>query len=195
MKPRKSFLIKTLLSLTVALCLLSVGMFHIFASAAEPLDIDNSSFAPEVEITPDVSVNDGSTPVSKDQHNAKFDVYTHISEKDGKQIATVYSKEQITNIQNSRADGKWMYLTGEEALYLLDDTMKLFQKYDTVIINDLRGAELARYSLWTDYKLAGTMDMLSFRESVSLLVQHHETPLAFQNVLKQPSFTGRKKVI
>ena len=51
--------------------------------------------------------------------------------------------------------------------------------------HDLRGAELARYSLWTDYKLAGTMDMLSFREAVSLLVQHHETPLAFQNVLKQ----------
>ncbi|MBO7534505.1 MAG: HD domain-containing protein, partial [Victivallales bacterium] len=43
--------------------------------------------------------------------------------------------------------------------------------------HDLRGAELARYSLWTDYKLAGTMDMLSFREAVSLLVQHHETPL------------------
>jgi predicted kinase len=51
--------------------------------------------------------------------------------------------------------------------------------------HDLRGAELARYSLWTDYKLAGTMDVLSFREAVSLLVQHHETPLTFQNVLKQ----------
>ncbi|MBR4900376.1 MAG: AAA family ATPase [Victivallales bacterium] len=51
--------------------------------------------------------------------------------------------------------------------------------------HDLRGAELARYLLWTDYKLAGTMDMLSFREAVSLLVQHHETPQAFQNVLKQ----------
>ena len=51
--------------------------------------------------------------------------------------------------------------------------------------HDLRGAELARYLLWTDYKLAGTMDMLSFRETVSLLVQHHETPLAFQDVLKQ----------
>ena len=141
MKPRKSFLIKTLLSLTVALCLLSVGIFHIFASAAQPLDIDNSSFAPDVEFTPDVSINDGSTPVSKDQHNAKFDIYTHISEKDGGRIATVYSKEQIADIQNSRADGKWMYLTGEEALYLLDDTMKLFQEYDTVVINDLRGVE------------------------------------------------------
>ena len=51
--------------------------------------------------------------------------------------------------------------------------------------HDLRGAELARYSLWTDYKLAGTMDMLSFREAVSLLVQHHEKPLVFQDVLKQ----------
>ena len=51
--------------------------------------------------------------------------------------------------------------------------------------HDLRGAELARYSLWTDYKLAGTMDTLSFREAVSLLVQHHEKPLMFQDVLKQ----------
>ena len=51
--------------------------------------------------------------------------------------------------------------------------------------HDLRGAELARYSLWTDYKLAGTMDMLSFREAVSLLVLHHEKPLMFQEVLKQ----------
>ncbi len=51
--------------------------------------------------------------------------------------------------------------------------------------HDLRGAELARYLLWTDYKLAGTMDMLSFREAVSLLVQHHEKPLMFQDILKQ----------
>jgi len=51
--------------------------------------------------------------------------------------------------------------------------------------HDLRGAELARYSLWTDYKLAGTMDTLSFRETVSLLVQHHEKPLMFQDILKQ----------
>ena len=51
--------------------------------------------------------------------------------------------------------------------------------------HDLRGAELSRYLLWTDYKLAGTMDMLSFREAVSLLVLHHETPLMFQDVLKQ----------
>ena len=51
--------------------------------------------------------------------------------------------------------------------------------------HDLRGAELARYCLWTDYKLAGTLDTLSFREAVSLLVQHHEKPLMFQDVLKQ----------
>ncbi|MCR4573687.1 MAG: AAA family ATPase [Lentisphaeria bacterium] len=49
--------------------------------------------------------------------------------------------------------------------------------------HDLRGAELSRYLLWTDYKLAGTMDMLSFREAVSLLVQYHEMPLTFQNIV------------
>lgn len=141
MKPRKSFLIKTLLSLTIALCLLSVGIFHIFASTTEPIDINDGSFFPTVEITTEVSINDGSTPVSKDQHNAKFNVYTHVSEKDGNTIATIYSKEQIVDIQRKRANGEWMYLTGEEALYLLDDTMRLFQTYDIVQINDLNGEE------------------------------------------------------
>ena len=61
--------------------------------------------------------------------------------------------------------------------------------------HDLRGAELARYGLWTDYKLAGTVDTLSFREAVSLLVQHHEKPLMFQDVLKQGDVEAKFNVM
>ncbi|MBQ8432766.1 MAG: hypothetical protein IJX28_07770 [Clostridia bacterium] len=142
MKPRKSFFIKTLLSLTVAACLLAVGILHIFASAKEPFALPDSPLAPRVELPSDIVINDGSFPISKEQHSAKFDVYTHrFVEENGATVVSVYSREQITDLQARRAAGEWMYLTGEEALYLLDDTIRLFRDYDEIRIHSLDGTE------------------------------------------------------
>ncbi len=142
MKAKNVFWFKPLLACAVALCLLSVGMFHIFASPGEPLEIGNTVLAPAPEQFDSGAVNDGTAPTSKDRLNEKFGTYTHITlEENGNKTVTLYSSEQIAELQARRAVGEWMYLTGEEALYLLNDTVRLFRSCDEIRIHALDGEE------------------------------------------------------
>ncbi len=136
MKHHKGLFFKTLLSLLLAAAVLSSGMLLIAASeeTSKPLEDVN---------TPDVSeiIEDSNDP-SVDMHAAfaeKFGVYNTASEEEGKSEVTIYTDAQIADFVSRRENGEWFSLTAEELLYLTNDTIALFDKYDTIRILGLDG--------------------------------------------------------
>lgn len=143
MKPRKTLFFKTLVSLLLAVCILSSGMLLIAASDEESKPIDTDSLTPDVseviensELPP---VSDGTTPPSQTQLEGEFGEYSFISEEEGKSVVTIYSAEQIADFVTRRENGEWFTLSAEDILYLVNDTRALFEEYDIIRVYDLEG--------------------------------------------------------
>ncbi len=94
---------------------------------------------PVEEKPSDIVIDDGSKPVSQEQLAAKFAEYTHVSEENGKKVVTLYTADQIAAINGRRNAGEQLPMTNDEVLYLINDTIKLFEMYDIVRIVDLSG--------------------------------------------------------
>lgn len=77
--------------------------------------------------------------------------YTFISESDGKSIAGIYSAEQIANIKQRRTNGEKLYLSNEELLFVVNDTISLFETYDLIRITDIDG-NVSSYNGLSFYK-------------------------------------------
>lgn len=93
----------------------------------------------QTEEPDDIIVSDTSKPVSQEQLAAKFAGYTHVSEENGKKVVTLYTQDQIAEINARRAAGEQMPMSNDEVLYLINDTIKLFESYDIVRIVDISG--------------------------------------------------------
>lgn len=143
MKPGKTLFFKTLVSLLLAVSVLSSGMLLIAASDEEAKPINIASLTPDVseviensELPP---VSDGSAPTSQTQLEGEFGEYSFVSEEEGKSVVTIYSAEQIADFVTRRENGEWFALSAEEILYLINDTRSLFEEYDIIRIYDLEG--------------------------------------------------------
>lgn len=77
--------------------------------------------------------------------------YTFISESDGKSIAGIYSAEQIADIQKRRNNGEKLYLSNDELLFIVNDTISLFETYDLICITDIDG-NVSSYNGLSFYK-------------------------------------------
>ena len=87
-------------------------------------------------LMPDAAV---APPTAQELLQKKFEVYNTVTEEDGKSVVTIFSEEQITDIRTRRENGEWFWLSSEEMLYLINDTVKLFETYDVVKVRDLEG--------------------------------------------------------
>ncbi len=65
----------------------------------------------------------------------KFGVYNHVETDSENTILHIFSEEQADNIISQRKDGKKFYLTYDEALFLINDSTRLYFEYDTVVLN------------------------------------------------------------
>ena len=89
-------------------------------------------------LMPDAAV---APPTAQELLQKKFEIYNTVTEEDGKSVVTIFSEEQIEDIRTRRENGEWFWLSGEEMLYLINDTVKLFETYDVVKVRDLEGVE------------------------------------------------------
>ena len=87
-------------------------------------------------LMPDAAV---APPTAQELLQKKFEIYNTVTEEDGKSVVTIFSEEQITDIRTRRENGEWFWLSGEEMLYLINDTVKLFETHDVVKVRDLEG--------------------------------------------------------
>lgn len=99
---------------------------------------------PDEESEAEVSID---TETPGEVMEGKFGEYCFESEQDGKKVITIYSYEQITNINARREEGEWFSLTAEEMEYLIWDTKDKLDNYDIVRIRSLDGSISTYYGV------------------------------------------------
>lgn len=119
--------------LLLGVCILSLSFFH-----ADVKPNDDHFLTPEHAVA---------APTAQELLQKKFDAYNTVTEEDGKRVVTIFSEEQIADIRTRRENGEWFWLSSEEMLYLINDTVKLFEEYDAVYIRDLDGNLKKYYGL------------------------------------------------
>ncbi len=132
MAENRKTLFKAVISLIISICVISTCVLSVFGYTAKEKKLTG-----EYSVPRDFS---GDDLVSQDSHQRKFSIYTHTRTVDGERIVTLYSTDQITEINKRIEFGEWFYLTDSEVLYLISDTISLFEKYNKVCLVDLSGA-------------------------------------------------------
>ena len=111
---------------------LGVGILSLSFSHGGARRNEDTFLTPEHAVAP---------PTAQELLQKKFDAYNTVTEEDGKSVVTIFSEEQVTDIRTRRENGEWFWLSSEEMLYLINDTVKLFETYDVVKVRDLEGVE------------------------------------------------------
>lgn len=111
---------------------LGVGILSLSFSHGGARRNEDTFLTPEHAVAP---------PTAQELLQKKFEVYNTVTEEDGKSVVTIFSEEQIEDIRARRENGEWFWLSSEEMLYLINDTVKLFETYDVVKVRDLEGVE------------------------------------------------------
>ncbi len=111
---------------------LGVGILSLSFSHGGARRNEDTFLTPEHAVAP---------PTAQELLQKKFDAYNTVTEEDGKSVVTIFSEEQIEDIRTRRENGEWFWLSSEEMLYLINDTVKLFETYDVVKVRDLEGVE------------------------------------------------------
>lgn len=111
--------------LLLGVCILSLSFFH-----ADVKPNDDHFLTPEHAVA---------APTAQELLQKKFDAYNTVTEEDGKRVVTIFSEEQIADIRTRRENGEWFWLSSEEMLYLINDTVKLFEEYDVVKVRIFEG--------------------------------------------------------
>lgn len=109
---------------------LGIGILSLSFSHGGARRNEDTFLTPEHAVAP---------PTAQELLQKKFEIYNTVTEEDGKSVVTIFSEEQIEDIRARRENGEWFWLSGEEMLYLINDTVKLFETYDIVYIRDLEG--------------------------------------------------------
>ncbi|MBO5981530.1 MAG: hypothetical protein J6Q24_03680, partial [Clostridia bacterium] len=139
MSRNTEIIIKTASLILVFVIALSTGIFMLSFDKAGAAEAVNRFSSPEI--------NRADTPVSRENLEKKFSKYTEITTENGKTVATVYTKDTITDIINRKNRGEWFYLTSEEMLYLIENTVEMFKTYDIIRVYDTDGNLLSYYGL------------------------------------------------
>ena len=109
---------------------LGVGILSLSFSHGGARRNEDTFLTPEHAVAP---------PTAQELLQKKFEIYNTVTEEDGKSVVTIFSEEQVTDIRTRRENGEWFWLSSEEMLYLINDTVKLFETYDVVKVRDLEG--------------------------------------------------------
>ena len=132
MKRNTVILIKTTSLVLAFMLFLGVGIMSLSFSHSGVKPNDSNFLTPEHAIA---------APTAQELLQKKFDAYNTVTEEDGKSVVTIFSEEQIKDFNDRRNNGEWFWLSSEEMLYIINDTVKLFEEYDVVKIWNLEGAE------------------------------------------------------
>ena len=138
MKRNTRIFIKTTSLVLAFMLLLGVGIMSLSFSHSGVKPNDNNFLTPDLAVT---------APTSQELLQKKFNAYNTVTEENGKSVLTIFSEEQIKDFNDRRDNDEWFWLSSEEMLFLIDDTVKLFEEYDLVYIRDLDGNLKKYYGL------------------------------------------------
>ena len=123
----KKFIIMAVSLLLTALLALAGCMYAIGENKAEskPYDMGET-----------VSVAPEDTPTAQEEMEQKFSVYNHVTEENGKKILALFSEEQAEEQWMKRENGEEFRLTYDEILFLINDSARLYETYDEIILTN-----------------------------------------------------------
>ena len=156
MKRNTSILIKTTVLVLAFMLLLGGGITSLSFSHSGTKPNDNNFLTPDLAIT---------APTSQELLQKKFGVYNTVTEENGKSLVTIFSEEQIKDILTRREKGEWFWLSSEEMLFLIEDTVRMFETYDAVCIRDLEGNVRRFESTDTDGRYRVTLERVKVLNS------------------------------
>ncbi len=105
---------------------LSICMF--FVSCEEEQD---KSVSEELSFD-SLDILSGDAPETQQKLQAKFSKYSHVSEKRGRETLTIFSKEQFDETMKKVENGERFYLTQEEAIFLINDSVRIYDEYSCI---------------------------------------------------------------
>ncbi len=125
----KKFILIAVCLLLVALITLGVCMYAIGENKdlSKPYDMGS-----EITVTPPED-----TPEAQKEMEKKFSVYSHVTEtENGKKILTLFSEEQAEEQWAKRQNGEDFRLTYDEILFLINDSARLYETYDEIVLTN-----------------------------------------------------------
>ena len=124
----KKFILIAVCLLLVALLTLGVCMYAIGENKdiSKPYDMGS-----EITVTPPED-----TPEAQKEMEKKFSVYNHVTEENGKKILTLFSEEQAEEQWTKRQSGENFRLTYDEILFLINDSARLYETYDEIVLTN-----------------------------------------------------------
>ncbi len=125
MKQNAKFLLIVVCLLLSSLLMLTGCMYAISAGGVDvkPYELDIQQSV--VDSIADSTLNE---PISQSALKEKFDKYLHC---DGKSL-TVFSQEQFNELYNIRTSGKRIALSYDELLFIINDSISLYFKYESI---------------------------------------------------------------
>lgn len=132
MKQSNGIFIKTAVLVLAFVLLLGVGILSLTFLHQGTRQNQDEFLTPEHAVA---------APTAQELLQKKFDAYNTVTEEDGKSVVTIFSAEQVADIRTRRENGEWFWLSDEEMLYLINDTVKLFEEYDAVYAWSLDGMQ------------------------------------------------------
>ncbi len=109
--------------------LLTVGAFFVINS-----EKDETSFQKEPSFNIDTILN-SDLPTAQKEMIIKYSVYNHVDET-GK-VIKLFSDEQSKSFKKRKKKGERIYLTYDDVLFLINDTIRIYNTYDEVVLTDL----------------------------------------------------------
>ncbi len=114
--------------------------------------------------TTDDYISVGDAPTSQNALEEKFAVYSHESTEDGKRVLSLFDQAQfdecmqLINASLAGSETKTRpYLTEEEVLFIIDDTIRMYNEYDKIILNRWDELPFVKSSV-ADDEFAGEFD-------------------------------------
>lgn len=164
----KKFIIMAVSLLLTALLALAGCMYAIGENKAEskPYDMGET-----------VSVAPEDTPTAQEEMEQKFSVYNHVTEENGKKILTLFSEEQAEEQWTKRENGEEFRLTYDEILFLINDSARLYETYDEIVLTNSYAygiSELSESSLTGERIVSNKGDLtgLTYSEERSAYEKH-----------------------
>lgn len=132
MKSYACFLIKSAGLILLFVFLLAASILSLSLSDGKTQPNDNTLLTPEAAVA---------APTAQDLLKKKFDAYNTVTENDGKKTVSIYSEDQIADFRARRENGEWFWLSSEEMLFLIHDTVQMFETYDIVHVRSIDGTQ------------------------------------------------------
>ena len=128
----KVITITTVLILASAL-ILTGCMYALAAAPLEEKDYNMDEFVDKNLFVSAIS----NGPEAQSELQEKFAVYNFEStDENGGQTLTLFSKDQYDTITEKRTNGERFFLTYDEVLFIINDSIQMYNKYDTVILTN-----------------------------------------------------------